>query len=81
MQYPTLAGNGKRPYGDRRYYYWDLEDAGVAGLRALGEEDPDNKRRAFSPEQEDALDRALRELPLVMQALALYGVFPGEDKE
>lgn len=81
VQYPTLAGNGKRPYGDRRYYYWDLEDAGVAGLRALGEEDPDNKRRAFSPEQEDALDRALRELPLVMQALALYGVFPGEDKE
>lgn len=77
---PTLTGNGKRPYGDLNYYYWDLEDAGVAGLRAEGEEDKGNKRRIFSAAQEAALDKALSELPLVMQALSLYGTFDDEKK-
>ena len=78
IEYPVPAGNGKRPYGDRNYYYWDLEDAGVPGAKAGGEWDPDNGRRAFSPEQEEDLNRRQARQYRVMQALSLHGAFTDE---
>jgi hypothetical protein len=68
-----LCGDGKRPYGDRTYYYWDLEDAGI--FKADAEMDQQAQRRLFSDESQARIDKLQSELYRVLQALALYGVF------
>lgn len=68
---PVQAVDGKRPYGPRTYYYWDLEDLRVPGVVAEGP--PEHGRAAFTGPQQAALNALHRQTPLVFQALARHG--------
>lgn len=69
FSYPIIAGEGKRPYGDLTYYYWDLEDLNVPGIKADGEMS-DQGRRSFSEESAKKIDSIQQELYLVLQVMA-----------
>ncbi len=74
LSVPIQAVDGKRPYGDRTYYYWDLEDLGVPGIAADGE--IIEGRRGFSDERQQEIDALQAATPLVFQALAVHGGWP-----
>lgn len=70
---PFVTGDPKRPYGDRTYYYWDIEDMNLLDIKANGEFYESANRNQFSEEQEEFIDTVHRELPLVLQAMAWFG--------
>jgi hypothetical protein len=71
-EYPTVCGDGKRPYGDLTYYYRDLEQLQITGIKADGPE-KDDYGLLFSISEQQRIDKIQNELYLVAQALALYG--------
>jgi hypothetical protein len=70
---PVQAVDGKRPYGDFTYYYWELEDRRVPGIVADGE--MEGGRRKFSSKREQEIDELQQQTPLVFQAIARHGVW------
>ena len=68
---PVQSVDGKRPYGPRTYYYWDLEDLGVPGIVAEGP--PEHGRAAFTGAQQKAINALQVRTPQVCQVIARHG--------
>jgi len=71
LNVPVICAEPKRPYGDRTYYYWDLEDIGNIFI-AAGELSAKHKRKLFSESQILKIDKLQYELSLTLQAMVFY---------
>lgn len=69
---PSAMMNCKRPYGDRVYYYWDLEDMGVPGILADEKNLETGERDLFSKDNMSQVDELHQKTRLVLQAFAKY---------
>ncbi len=70
---PICVVDGKRPYGERTFYYWDLEDAKVPGIAADDVIREKFDRKHFSAAAQKRIDALQKQTPLVFQAMAQYG--------
>jgi hypothetical protein len=69
--WPVQSVDGKRPYGLRTYYYWDLEDLGVPGIVADGP--PEHGRPSFTAATQKEINALHLRTPQVCQVLARFG--------
>lgn len=71
---PIICADPKRPFGNRVYYYWDLEDLNIPTIKADGEYDKETGRRLFSNNKKLEIDQIKYESSLVLQAISWYAI-------
>lgn len=69
--WPVQSVDGKRPYGLRTYYYWDLEDLRVPGIVADGP--PEHGRASFTGARQKEINALHIQTPQVCQVILRFG--------
>ena len=67
--WPLIGAEDKRPYGDRTYYFWDLEDLGILEIAPEGSVHSNSGRKLFTEVQEAQIQKWHDRLVLVLQVI------------